>query len=226
MPKLRFAARQTARPRRVPLGQRRRAGVWRRRDASTLRLLVSPQLRRRSAPAGGAPSGSPHRPWSWFVAMGRASSPTDVVTVTVSPEEHLILVTLAGHPWPGSIVDMLGELDRLIADDRSLRVLIDETDLRPSFVGPGDIGRFVAAWKRGADLQWHDSRCSPRTSRCTASTGCSRVWRTRKDGSASFMAARLPWHGWTMSGRRTDRTGREVRGSTRHQSVAGSPLSE
>jgi hypothetical protein len=85
--------------------------------------------------------------------MGRASSPTDVVSVTVSSEEHLIHVTLAGHPWPGLIVDMLGELDRLIADDRSLRVLIDETGLRPSFVGPGDIARFVAAWKRGAALQ-------------------------------------------------------------------------
>jgi hypothetical protein len=85
--------------------------------------------------------------------MGGTSSPTDVVTVTVSAEERLILVTLAGHPWPGAIVEMLDELDRLIAGDRSLRVLIDETELRPSFVGPGDIGRFVAAWKRGTALR-------------------------------------------------------------------------
>jgi hypothetical protein len=85
--------------------------------------------------------------------MESPSSPSGVVSVTVSAEEHLILVTLAGHPWPGSIIEMLYELDRLIAGDRSLRVLIDETDLRPSFVGPGDIGRFVAAWRRGSDLQ-------------------------------------------------------------------------
>jgi hypothetical protein len=82
-----------------------------------------------------------------------ASSPTGVVSVTVSAEEHLIHVTLAGRPWPGSIIAMLGQLDQLIAGDRSLRVLIDETELRPSFVGPGDIGRFVGAWKRGTALR-------------------------------------------------------------------------
>lgn len=38
---------------------------------------------------------------------------------------------------------MLGELDRLIAQDASLRVLIDECGLRPSIFGPGDIGRFA-----------------------------------------------------------------------------------
>ena len=64
--------------------------------------------------------------------MGRAGSAMDKVSVAVSAEERLILVTLAGHPWPGSIIAMLGELDALIAGDRSLRVLIDETDLRAS----------------------------------------------------------------------------------------------
>ncbi len=48
---------------------------------------------------------------------------------------------------------MLGELDRLIAQDASLRVLIDECDLRPSIFGPGDIGRFAATWRRGTSLR-------------------------------------------------------------------------
>ena len=32
-------------------------------------------------------------------------------------------------------------------------MLIDENDLRPSFVGPGDIARFVRAWRQGKALR-------------------------------------------------------------------------
>jgi hypothetical protein len=48
---------------------------------------------------------------------------------------------------------MLEQLDTLVGDDPSLRVLIDEDHLLPSFVGPGDIGRFVDAWRRGTALR-------------------------------------------------------------------------
>ena len=63
------------------------------------------------------------------------------------------MVKLSGRPQPDSIVQMLDQLDALVAHDRSRRILIDENELRPSFVGPGDIARFVAAWRRGAALR-------------------------------------------------------------------------
>lgn len=80
-------------------------------------------------------------------------SETNQISVEVSRPERLILVKLSGRPKPESIVKMLDELNTLIAQDASLRVLIDEDDLRPSFIGPGDIGRFVNAWKRGTALR-------------------------------------------------------------------------
>jgi len=52
------------------------------------------------------------------------------ISIEVSSNERLILVKLHGSPSPEAIIGMLGELDRLVAQDASLRVLIDETDLR------------------------------------------------------------------------------------------------
>jgi hypothetical protein len=75
------------------------------------------------------------------------------ISVEVSTDEHLISVKLSGRPQPDSIVQMLDRLNALVAHDRSLRILIDENELRPSFVGPGDIARFVAAWRRGTALR-------------------------------------------------------------------------
>jgi hypothetical protein len=75
------------------------------------------------------------------------------ISIDVSRGEHLIFVKLSGSPSPGAIIGMLEELDRLITDDASLRVLIDESDLRPSIFGPGDIGRFAGAWRRGTALR-------------------------------------------------------------------------
>ena len=75
------------------------------------------------------------------------------ISVEVSTDEHLISVKLSGRPQADSIVQMLDQLDAFVAHDRSLRILIDENELRPSFVGPGDIARFVAAWRRGAALR-------------------------------------------------------------------------
>ena len=75
------------------------------------------------------------------------------ISVEVATDERLVLVALSGQPRPAAIVAMLGELDTLVRQDPSLRVLIDENDLQPSFVGPGDIGRFVEAWRRGTALR-------------------------------------------------------------------------
>src|SRR5690348_9034141 len=75
------------------------------------------------------------------------------ISIGVSSDERLILVKISGGPRPAAIIRMLDELDRLVAQDQSLRVLIDEVDLRPSVFGPGDIGQFVAAWRRSAALR-------------------------------------------------------------------------
>jgi hypothetical protein len=75
------------------------------------------------------------------------------IPVDVSEQEHLIFVTLSGRPSADSIVAMLRHLDELVATDPSLRVLIDETELRASFVRPGDIARFVEAWRAGPALR-------------------------------------------------------------------------
>ena len=75
------------------------------------------------------------------------------ISIEVSADQHLIFVTFHGSPRPETIIGMLDELDGLIAQNASLRVLIDETDLRPSIFGPGDIGRFSDAWRRGAALR-------------------------------------------------------------------------
>ncbi len=75
------------------------------------------------------------------------------ISIDVSRGEHLIFVKLRGSPPPDAIVGMLDELDRLITQDASLRVLVDESDLRPSLFGPGDIGRFAGAWRRGTALR-------------------------------------------------------------------------
>lgn len=78
---------------------------------------------------------------------------TQGITVEVSEDQHLIFVTLRGMPKPDAIVRMLEKLNIFIETDTSLRVLIDEDDLRPGFVGPGDIVRFVKTWRQGAALR-------------------------------------------------------------------------
>ena len=75
------------------------------------------------------------------------------VSIQVSSDERLVRVKLSGGPGAEAIIRMLDELDSLVARDASLRVLIDETDLRPDVFGPGDISRFVAAWRRGNALR-------------------------------------------------------------------------
>jgi hypothetical protein len=75
------------------------------------------------------------------------------ITIQVSNDERLIAVKLSGSPRPDAIVKMLGDLNALVERDPTLRILIDEMDLSPSFVGPGDIGRFVEAWRNGTALR-------------------------------------------------------------------------
>ena len=48
---------------------------------------------------------------------------------------------------------MLMDVDSLIAQDRGLRVLIDETHLGAAWIGPRDLQRFVETWKCGTALR-------------------------------------------------------------------------
>jgi hypothetical protein len=75
------------------------------------------------------------------------------ISIEVSTAEGMILVKLSGTPRPESVIKLLDDVDKLASNDSSLRVLIDETDLDPSFVGPSDKGRFVGAWRRAAALK-------------------------------------------------------------------------
>jgi hypothetical protein len=93
-------------------------------------------------PAGGAP----------LLSQGNQPG-MPLISIEVLKAEHLILVKLTGRPRPESIVGMLEDVNTLIEQDPALSVLIDENDLRPSFVGPGDIVRFVDAWRRSAALR-------------------------------------------------------------------------
>lgn len=92
-------------------------------------------------------------PDSWSLAPRGDGLVKAVGAVDVSLSERLIVVTLKGRPASDSIVRMLEDVNVLIEANPSLRVLIDENDLRPNFVGPGDIVRFVRVWRQGKALR-------------------------------------------------------------------------
>jgi len=75
-----------------------------------------------------------------------------MISTEISKDTHVIRVKISGRPDPSAIVKMLDDLNTLVGQDPSLGILIDETELQPSFVGPGDIGRFAEAWRRGTAL--------------------------------------------------------------------------
>lgn len=76
-----------------------------------------------------------------------------MIFTEVSIDERAILVKISGTPKPESIIKMLDELNTAVEQHPLFGVLIDESDLHPGFVGPGDIGSFVAAWRRGNALR-------------------------------------------------------------------------
>jgi hypothetical protein len=69
------------------------------------------------------------------------------IGIELRTRDHLVVVTLVGGPATEAIVRMLQTVDAHVAADRSLRVLIDETRLRPSLIGKDDIARFVQTWR-------------------------------------------------------------------------------
>jgi hypothetical protein len=75
-----------------------------------------------------------------------------MISTDIPQDTQVIRVKISGRPDPAAIVRMLDELNTLVGQDPTLGILIDETDLQPSFVGPGDIGRFAEAWRRGTAL--------------------------------------------------------------------------
>jgi hypothetical protein len=70
-----------------------------------------------------------------------------------SDDQGLTLVSLSGPAEAETILKLLADLSTRAERDTSLRVLIDETSLRPGFVGPTDIQKIVAAWRRATALR-------------------------------------------------------------------------
>ncbi|MDQ2913846.1 MAG: hypothetical protein M3T56_11390 [Chloroflexota bacterium] len=70
-----------------------------------------------------------------------------------SNDEGVIRVKLSGRAQPETIVRLLRELNAIAERNASMRVLIDETDLRAGFIGPSDIGRIAQAWRKATALR-------------------------------------------------------------------------
>ena len=68
-------------------------------------------------------------------------------------DQGIIVVCLSGRAEAETILRLLDELVRLAEKNASLRVLIDETGLGPGFVGPADIQKILAAWRRATSLR-------------------------------------------------------------------------
>ena len=68
-------------------------------------------------------------------------------------EQGFTLVSLSGRAEPDTILRLLDELSALAETNASLRVLIDESGLGPGFVGPSDIQKIIAAWRRATSLR-------------------------------------------------------------------------
>jgi len=85
----------------------------------------------------------------------RAENQVDAsdITIEVAKDAGLILVGLSGAPGQEAIVRMLDELNTIATREGSSGVLIDETALDPAVVGPGDMERFVQAWRGGSALR-------------------------------------------------------------------------
>lgn len=69
-----------------------------------------------------------------------------------STDERFTFVRLSGRAEAETILKLLDELSALAERNASLRVLIDETSLGAGFIGPADIGRIIAAWRRATAL--------------------------------------------------------------------------
>jgi hypothetical protein len=76
-----------------------------------------------------------------------------MIVTDVSNADRVISVRIGGTPRPEAIIEMLEALNTLVEQNPAFGVLIDETELQPTFVGPSDIGKFVAAWRRGSALR-------------------------------------------------------------------------
>ena len=68
-------------------------------------------------------------------------------------DQGVTLVSLSGRAEAETILRLLEELNTLAERHNSLRVLIDETGLGPGFVGPTDIQKILAAWRRATSLR-------------------------------------------------------------------------
>ena len=67
-------------------------------------------------------------------------------------DERFTFVKLSGRAEAETILRLLDELSALAERNSSLRILIDETGLGAGLVGPADIRRIIAAWRRATAL--------------------------------------------------------------------------
>ena len=63
--------------------------------------------------------------------------------------EDIVMVTLSGAATFEMIAGLLRELEAR----RPSRVLVDERGLRPGLIGPAQIGRIVAEWRKATALR-------------------------------------------------------------------------
>jgi hypothetical protein len=75
------------------------------------------------------------------------------ISIEVAKGSALILVRVSGAPHQEAIVKMLEDLNTIATREGSTGVLIDETALDPSVVGPGAMDRFVGAWRQAPALR-------------------------------------------------------------------------
>jgi hypothetical protein len=68
-------------------------------------------------------------------------------------DDAIVQVSLSGRAEPETVLRLLEELRTLAEGNTSLRVLIDESGLGPGFVGPVDIQKIIAAWRRATSLR-------------------------------------------------------------------------
>ena len=71
----------------------------------------------------------------------------------VHDAKGFIQVALSGRAEPDTILRLLEELRTIAEGNPSLRVLIDESHLGPGFIGPADIQKIIAAWRRATSLR-------------------------------------------------------------------------
>ena len=74
------------------------------------------------------------------------------IASVVQDDAEITTVKMSGQAERPNIIALLTELQELARLRGSLRVLIDETDMKPGLMGFNDIHEIVSDWRKGAGL--------------------------------------------------------------------------